>query len=106
MKKNLSVNDFTNWISQQEEMANFFGLTPRKQENNMDTDSLVGKSVFLKVSSKKFHEKAELQDGENEKKVFTEFKMHGGEVVEYVGKNLLIKTDSGSLLLPRFCVTE
>ena len=105
MKKKLSVNDFTNWIAQQKDMS-ILNSTESKKAKMESANSLVGKTVFLKVSSKKFYEKAELQDGENDKKVFHEFKQQGGEVIEYVGKNLLIKTDSGTFLLPRFCITE
>lgn len=104
MKKKLSVNDFTNWIAQQD--MSILNSAESKKAKMESATSLIGKTVFLKVSPKKLYEKAELQDGENDKKVFHEFKIQGGEVVEYVGKNLLIKTDSGSFLVPRFCVTE
>lgn len=104
MKKKLSLYEFTDWISKQEDVSNFFDLEPKKTEDK--SNGLVGQTVYLKVSPKKLSERAEIQDGENEKKIFQEFKLQGGEVIEYSGKNLLIKTDSGTFLVPRFCVSD
>jgi len=101
--KKLSVHEFKNWISQQGDMVNFFSLDPQPKES---VSGLVGKTVYAKVSPKKLLERIEIQDGENEKRMIQEFRNCGGEVLAHTGKSLLIKIDSGTFLLPRFCVSE
>lgn len=101
--KKLSLHGFTNWMSQQENAIEF---TVEQKKKPTVEGELVGQTVFAKVSNKKLLERIEIQDGENERTMIQEFKHQGGEVIEYCGKNLLIKVESGTFLLPRFCVTE
>jgi hypothetical protein len=97
MGRNFSLDGFKKFISEQDEtLSNFFDV---KEEEN----SLVGKQVFSKVSSKKLLEKIDAEQGKPETLV-NDFIENGGTINDTKDKTLLIEVNSGVFYIPRFFV--
>jgi hypothetical protein len=68
-----------------------------------ETEELVGKFVKARAPENKLLEKIEC-DSDDPLSIIEEFLRDGGTVLEVQGRKFLIEVDSGSFLLPRFCV--
>ena len=95
MSRHFSVQDFKEWISEQEDVSDFF-------EIDHTEDKFSGKSVKSKVGKNKLLERIEA-DKDHELLV-EEFLKQGGTVIVVEDKRVQIETDSGEFYLPRFCV--
>jgi len=103
MRKQLSLHDFKNWLSDQTGdgcIKEFFNIDPIDAENPYA--KFVGCEVKSKVSQSKLCEKVEA-DG-NQDEIIYEFLQNGGTIVETNGKMLTVETEVGQISLPRFCV--
>jgi hypothetical protein len=99
MTKQLSLNDFKNWLSEQNGMSEFFSISKDPEDPN---ERFIGNEVRPKVSEGKLLEKARTE-GDTEQLV-QEFVEDGGVVLSIEGKKVNIQLESGELALPRFCV--
>ena len=97
--KKFSIQDFKNWLSQQEDASRFFNLGIEQQSKD---DEYVGRHARPRVSEGKLLEKIQCDD--DPQSVVQDFIENGGEVISVEGKNFQIESTSGSFLLPRFCV--
>ena len=98
--KYLSVNGFRNWLSTQKDISDFFNIGLDRHDEN---EELVGKFVKARASTKKLLEKIEC-DADDPEILVEEFVHNGGTILEVQDKSLLIEVESGSFLLPKFCV--
>jgi hypothetical protein len=96
-----SLDDFKNWLSKEADLSEFFALSSRM--GSKPGDELIGREVYAKVSPKKLLEKIKPEEGDPETLV-EELVENGGMILSLNGKDLLIEVDSGSFLMPRFCV--
>ena len=97
--KQFSLNDFKNWLSEQNGMSEFFSISKDPEDPNAH---LIGNQVRPKVSESKLIEKVRTkQDAEQ---LVTEFIEDGGIVLSIEGKKVNIQVESGEFALPRFCV--
>ena len=94
----LSISDFKNWLSEQQEMSEFFNI----QEPENPYEKYIGKEVRPKVSKGKLLEK--MQTDDDPETLVQEFVVDGGTVLAVEGKQMSIEVESGEFLLPRFCV--
>lgn len=99
MTKHLSINDFKNWLSEQNGMSEFFNISKDPEDPN---ERFIGSEVRPKVSEGKLLEKVKTdQDAEQ---LVQEFVEDGGIVLSIEGKKVNIQVESGEISLPRFCV--
>ena len=98
-KRYLSVGDFKNWLSEQNDASEFF----RGQIPTDPNEKYVGMSVRAKVSRKKLLEKIETEDDAAEQLVY-EFTTEGGLILSVEPKSVQIQVESGEFCIPRFCV--
>lgn len=101
MRKRLSVQDFKNWLANQNDMAEFFNIA--REEHNPDEEKYVGCHARPKVSKRKLIETIECDEDDVEA-LLEEFKENGGYVAAVHGRHLQIETDMGTFQVPRFCV--
>jgi hypothetical protein len=97
-----SLHDFKNWLSGQSDLNEFFDLSNRTA-GSRPGDEMVGCEVYAKVSTKKLMEKIEPEEGDAET-LIEDLVENGGMVLSVDGKNLLVEVETGSFLIPRFCV--
>lgn len=97
--KYLSVGDFKNWLSEQNDVSEFFcGQIPEDPSTKY-----VGKSARSKVSRKKLLEKIETESDSADQLVY-EFSAEGGKVIAVEPRTVQIQVESGEFTIPRFCV--
>ena len=99
MTKQLSLNDFKNWLSEQQGMSEFFNISKDPEDPN---ERFVGKEVRPKVSEGKLLERIKTE--EDAEQLVQEFIEDGGVVLSIEGKKVNIQVESGEFALPRFCV--
>ena len=99
IKQHLSVNDFKNWLSEQNGMSEFFSVIKDPEDPN---EKFIGNEVRSKVSEGKLLEKVRTED--NAELLVQEFFDDGGTVLSIEGKKVNIQVESGVMALPRFCV--
>ncbi len=97
-KRYLSVGDFKNWLSEQNDASEFF----RGQVPTDPNEKYVGASVRSKVSRKKLLEKVETEN--DAEQLICEFMNEGGSVLSVEPKKVQVKVGSGEFCIPRFCV--
>ena len=98
--KRISLQDFKNWIAEeQKDLSGFFNIGA-EQENPYD--KYVGKAVKTKVGKNKLMERIETDcDAEP---LIDEFIEEGGTILSVEDKRIQIEVDSGEFYIPRFCV--
>ena len=95
-----NFNEFKDWFTKQGDVEEFFEID---KENDNPLSKFVGHDTTSKVSKNKLLETIESASGD-EVELIDEFYQDGGVITDVNGKNLCIKTNSGSFELPRFCV--
>lgn len=95
-----SLYEFKDWMSKQEDLSNFFGVTEGEGEQH----EYVGEQAYAKVSKAKFLKKIGPDSEGDLESVVDEFFEEGGTVTEVDGKTLMIEVSCGSFTIPRFCV--
>jgi len=95
----LSINDFKNWLSEQQGMSEFFNIG--KGSDDPD-EKYIGNEVRSKVSEQKLLEKIETDD--DAEQLVQEFLTDGGTVLAIEGKKITVEVESGEFVIPRFCV--
>lgn len=103
MKKQLSLHDFKNWLSDADYdgyMKEFFNIDHMDSENPYA--KYVGCEVRSKVCENKLYDRIET-DGDQDELIY-EFLQSGGVIVETEGKMITVETEIGQIKLPRFCV--
>lgn len=98
MDNKLYVSDFKNWLSEQQEISEFFNI--KEPENPLD--KYIGKDVRTKVSESKLLQK--IQTDDDPYAMVQEFVADGGKVLSVEGKRMNIEVESGEFSIPRFCV--
>ena len=98
--KPMSLNEFKNWLSGQDELGSFNVNRFRFVED--ESEKLVGKFCRSKVSEKKLLERVETD--EDAEGIIQEFLESGGSVLAVEGKKVQIEVESGTFTVPRFCV--
>ena len=99
MTKQLSLNDFKNWLSEQNGMSEFFNISKDPEDPN---ERFIGNEVRPKVSEGKLLERIKTE--EDAEQLVQEFIEDGGVVLSIEGKKVNIQVESGEFALPRFCV--
>ena len=99
MTKQRSINDFKNWLSEQNGMSEFFNINKNLEDSN---EKYIGQPVRAKVSEGKLLERA--KTNQDVVQIVQEFVEDGGVVLSVEGKKVNIQVESGELALPRFCV--
>jgi hypothetical protein len=104
MTKPLSLHDFKNWLSEQEDLTNFFNIgADREEQTSPKFQKYIGRQVESRVSLKKLLQRVETED--DPESVVNEFLQSGGVVSDVSGKNVIVETESGDVFsVPRFCV--
>jgi hypothetical protein len=95
-----SVDDFRKWISEKQELSNFFNIQPN--EGN-EYDQFIGRETQSKVGGKKLFQKMEVNQG-HKKELVMDFLENGGTITGVDGENCLVETTTGSFYVPRFCL--
>ncbi len=95
----LSLDDFKDWLSKQQDMSQFFNLN--KTVEGPD-DKFIGCAVTAKVSESKLLKRIETE--ENPELLVRELLEDGGTVLAIDGTKIQIEVDSGTFFVPRFCV--
>ncbi len=102
MDTRASFSDFKKWISQNDNLAEFFNID--REEKQGETESYAGVEVIAKVSRKKLLQRIETDDDPEE--VVEHFLECGGMINAVDGKMFVIETDEATFRIPRFCVTR
>lgn len=97
--KPLSINDFKNWLSEEQDLSQFFNIGMEPED---PTQKYVGRAVKSKVGQSKLLERIVTDDDENA--LVEEFIEDGGTVLAMEGRNIQIEVESGEFSVPRFCV--
>ena len=96
--KRLSLQGFTDWMSEQKDLSSFFNLNAEPEN---PYDKYIGKRIETKVSKNKLMEKVDSNDCEP---LIDEFIEEGGTILAVEEKRVHVEVDSGEFYLPRFCV--
>lgn len=96
-----SLHEFKNWISQQDDLSNFFDLGARLEDDT--PNAIIGSQVHAKVGRKKLLERIEEEDG-NPRTLVEDLVDGGGVILGISGKNVIVEVQSGRFQIPRFCV--
>jgi hypothetical protein len=99
--KPMSLNEFKNWLSGQEDLGSCFNISREKIVED-ENDKFIGKQCRSKVSEQKLLDRIETD--EDAEGLIREFLEEGGIVAGIEGKKIQIETESGVFTLPRFCV--
>lgn len=99
--KPMSLNEFKNWLSSQDDLGSFFSIS-REKIVEEESDQFIGKKCRSKVSENKLLDRIETD--EDAEGLVREFLEDGGTVLGIEGKKIQIEVESGSFTLPRFCV--
>lgn len=97
--KRLSLHDFKKWFAEQQDMKDFFNIG---MGNTDPYEEFIGKEVRSKVSEAKLLERIETED--DPEMLIADFLENGGSVLSIEGKKMQVEVESGTFLIPRFCV--
>ncbi len=95
----LSINDFKNWLSEQQGMSEFFNIGKGLDDPD---EKYIGNEARSKVSEQKLLEKIETDD--DAELLVQEFLTDGGTVLAIEGKRVTVEVESGEFVVPRFCI--
>lgn len=97
-KSDISLDDFRKWI---EEDSNQHLKVDENNESQLDENEI--QEVVSKISLKKLHLKAEVDEGYAEE-VCLDFYKNGGKVIDRVDDNFLIEVETGQLYIKKIYV--
>lgn len=99
-KSDISLDDFKKWIEEESKQD-------CKIEEDLDNqgDDYNGREVVSKISLKKIHSKAEVDEGYTEE-VCLDFYENGGKIIDTVDGSFLIEVESGLLYIKKSYVEE
>ena len=100
-KKQISLEDFKNWLYEQKDINKFMSLDKSSSYDDPN-EEFIGKECKTKVSEKKILEKIETE--EDKELLARDFIEEGGFIISTEGKKLQIEVDSGVFKIPKFCV--
>lgn len=99
-KSDISLDDFKKWIEEESKQD----CSIEEDLDNLD-DDYNGREVVSKISLRKIHLKAEVDEGYSEE-VCLDFFENGGKIIDIVDDNFLIEVQSGLLYIKKSYVEE
>lgn len=98
-RKPISVENFAKFLSEQKDLKDFFNLHHTEVDPN---DKFLGKPAKPKVSLK--HIAEEIGADQSQISLLEDFFISGGTVKKIEGKNVTLETESGTVVVPRYCI--
>lgn len=97
-KNDISLDDFKKWI---EEDFNQYLKVDENNDSQLDEDEV--QEVISKISLRKLHLKAEVDEGYAEE-VCRDFHKNGGKVIDRIDDTFLIEVETGQLYIKKIYV--